>query len=269
MVLLILSAGLLIVSYKYPNIVVEVDSVVAFCAALVLIYKDSTHTVQLRLVDRMLASSSETISGLSRRAFIGSDFSYVSGGKNITDVAIVPRGSRTNNGNGAQSSATSIMSSGKNVITYENKPIIEEEKGIVPPGRSLAQLFLRELPMENPSLDDLIASVPQIFSQSFGLSQSSVMILKNKEDAETGEQYETVEFVISHPVLKDTCSTKQDQDGQSNASLSCIVCSLIATLICYTSMREVSVLECSRDLETDTAIIRFRLGAKTGKDIGE
>ena len=68
-VMLVLSVNLLVISYRFPNIVVEVDSVVAFAAAIVLIYKDTTHSVQLRVVDRILDSSNQQVSQLAGLRF--------------------------------------------------------------------------------------------------------------------------------------------------------------------------------------------------------
>ena len=58
-ILLLLSASMLFVSYRFPNIVLEVNSVVAFIAGVMLLFKDSSHSVQLRVVDRILKSNTE------------------------------------------------------------------------------------------------------------------------------------------------------------------------------------------------------------------
>lgn len=217
--LLLLSAILLAVSYKFPNILAEVDSVVAFLAALILIYRDTTHSVQLRVVDRILDSSRAQISELSTFR-IPSGYIHELKGEKVTDVVLV---FASNHSNSAQPDSG------------QAKP------ELTPPGRSLAQLFLRELGKTNPELQDLKSAMQPIFSESLGLSLESNLDLNSEE---------SVTATIAQPVIKIAC----DDNPNENYSLSCVVCSLLAVLICFTTKRRVSIVSCRHDSKEVTKI---------------
>lgn len=239
-ILLMLSVSLVVLSYKYPNIVIEVNSVVAFAAAIVLLYKDTTHSVQLRVVDRILESSRDLMRNLASIGLPNATFTYVRKGDKITDVVIVP----------------SLQSDGRSEGVPEPEkaktaPVELNSIELVPAGRSLAQLFLREMPAENPGFEDLIRSLPTIISESLGLCAAASMTMNT----------DIVEVALIHPVLKNSCGTGEP----AQIALLCETCSLLAVLICYTTRRTVVIEGCSHNERKDVSTIRLRLRAKVAE----
>jgi hypothetical protein len=77
-------------SYSYGNPVFEVNSIIAFVSAIVLMFKDQSQSIQIRVVNRMLSSSERLITELSSSGFGNVDFQYYPEGSNISEVVIVP-----------------------------------------------------------------------------------------------------------------------------------------------------------------------------------
>ncbi|MGI0090621.1 MAG: hypothetical protein ACREBS_02830, partial [Nitrososphaerales archaeon] len=239
--LLVLSVILLVVSYRYPNIVAEVDSVVAFAAAIVLIYKDTTHSIQLRVVDRILDSSRAQISQLASLTRFPEQNYYVHElkGEKVTDVFVVP----------SSSSPPSLS-----LQPEENKGGVQQPGGnhqteateLIPPGRSLSEIFLRELAKENPDLQDLAGAMQPIFSESLGLAFASSMQVTSQD---------SVSVKILQPVLKNPCVRPDAGSSTTLYSLVCVVCSLLAVLICYASKRSVSIEACHHDAKENITTI--------------
>ena len=228
-VLLVLSLILLVVAYRVPNIVVEVDSVVAFAAAIVLIYKDASHSVQLRVVDRILDSSKAQLLQLASFKFPSqTGYIHQPRGERVTDVVVVPSSSGLENEQPPDGDQTVLVE-------------------LVPPGRSLAQLFLREVGKDNPTLEDIVGAMQPIFSDNLGLSLASSMKVTS----------DNVSVLILQPVLKSPCA--ESQGSQVNYSLACVVCSLLAVLVCFTSKRSVSVKSCSHDANQNVTSIDYHL----------
>ena len=148
-ILLALSAGLLLISYRYPNIVVEIDSVVSFAAALILFFKDAVHSVPLRVVDRILESS-----GLLNEQFAdflgATDYEYIPKGEKLADVKLVLLKSET------KAEQTMIHSSPSQSTVIE----------LVPVAQSLSQLFVREMGPVNHELASLVDAMQLVFSEN-------------------------------------------------------------------------------------------------------
>jgi hypothetical protein len=270
--LLTLSSILVILSYKYPNIIVEIDSVVAFAAAIVLIYKDTTRSVQLRVVERALESFRELILGLISRIeqseISRMYFSYVQTGSRITDVVLVARFSDELEQSNA-SDPPSYLARHKeddeatqsrqipshvlqsSVATSNNSLI--QDSGLVPPGRSLAELFAREMALESPRIDDIITRAPLILTEALGLASAASVIKRTDE---------SIELNMLHPILKKDCFQSRSGYSRTDLGLGCMICSMFAVLICYTSGREVRVISCEYDQETDSAKIEFQMVEK-------
>src|ERR1700730_319893 len=80
----------IVLSYRTGNILFQLDSIVSFLAALILLFRDTTHTVQARVVNRILTSSHQLIADLSAYGLGGSSFHYVPEGRRVGDVMLVP-----------------------------------------------------------------------------------------------------------------------------------------------------------------------------------
>ncbi len=187
-VLLALSVALLVISYRFPNVLAEVDSVVAFGAAIVLIYKDTTQSVQLRVVDRILDSSQSEVTRLADLLKLShSRAIHVLKGEKVAEVIL------------------------------ELKPDIDIVVELVPPGRALAALYFREMARESPTLEDLANSMQSVFSESLGLSLSSSMQV-NPDSA-------TVK--ILQPVLKIPCSQSDGPEDSLVSPVSSLLAVLI------------------------------------------
>ncbi|MDG6921910.1 MAG: hypothetical protein JRN67_01300 [Nitrososphaerota archaeon] len=225
--LLVLSVALLVLSYQFRGIVLEVNSVVAFVAGLVLLFRDVRHAVQSRVVDRILLSNAEFVQSLSPN-LRGTGFSYVTRGLNASDVVVVP-------------SAEAERFFRKDSLN--SKALTE----LIPPGKGLAELFAREIDDDNPTLDKILRQAPIVISDRFDLASSTVVRQDN----------DNLEFVLVHPTLDVSC----DGDGKnSNSKVGCPICSLIATVVCTSSKRETLIENCSRDQIRDALTVRLRLG---------
>ena len=93
-------------------------------------------------------------------------------------------------------------------------------------------------------------SMQSIFSDSLGLSFSSNMQIGK----------ESVLVKIADPVLKSPCGESNQVTRGSEYSLACIVCSLLAVLICYTSKRSVSISNCWHDQKNKINTIEYSMG---------
>ena len=234
-ILLALSAGLLLISYRYPNIVVEIDSVVSFAAALILFFKDAVHSVPLRVVDRILESS-----GLLNEQFAdflgATDYEYIPKGEKLADVKLVLLKSET------KAEQTMIHSSPSQSTVIE----------LVPVAQSLSQLFVREMGPVNHELASLVDAMQLVFSERLGLSTASRMEVDG----------ERVTVDISKPLLKSPCT--ESKANSSDYSLKCIVCSLLASLVSFYSKKVVRIEACHQEDSGSTLTIDLVL-----KDIEE
>lgn len=238
-----LSILFLAISYKYPNYIVEVDSIVAFIAALVLLYKDRGQFVQLRVANRILNSSEDLIDALAESVSSDLTFRYVPKGPRISDVSLIgcteqPKAAeKREETSGDAETILKKVKGGRQI----------DERNFVPVGRGLAQLFVREMGSRNSDLDSFINLFPSFFSENFGLSRS-VNVTKI-DDVH-------VEFSIMHPALANS-----HLSSESEHRFGCITCSLIATLVCFITGREITVRDCSYDFKHDISIVKLELGA--------
>ncbi len=232
-ILLIVSAALAVLSYRYPSIVIEVDSVISFAGAIVLLYRDTSHSVQLRVVDRILESSHDLTRSLASLNLSDSKFFYyVQRGKSVQDVVVIP-----------SEQAEGVPDLEKETAPSKDPALLE----LVPSGRSLAQLFLREMPVESFGFEDLVTSLPSVVSGALGLASTASISRVN----------DIVEVKLLRPVLKNACGNGEP----IQISLVCESCSLFAILICQASRRTVIVESCSAN-EKGISTIRYRLLAQ-------
>lgn len=227
-ILLLCCIVLLIISYNYRNIVVELDSIIAFVAGLILLFKDQKHTIQLRIMNNALESSHAFMESAGIREMIGNgSYKYVPAGKTISDVILKRLGE----------------------FSTDAKQDILGAVQLTPIGRGLAQLLVREMPVESPTVDDLLESLPSILTDKLNLA-AGAKVFRGPDN---------LEFLLSQPTLMEECSNSASDDFRS---LYCQTCSMVATAVCHVSRREITIEGCDRNEELDTSTIRIRLGEK-------
>ena len=287
----------IVLSYRTGNLLFQFDSIVSFLAALVLLFRDTAHTVQARLVNRILTSSHQLVADLSAYGLGGSSFLYVPEGRKAGDVMLVPvkgsemvaSGAPTGEGEtgihaasiesadprpsreGAAGSRSAESTSGGDLTGVQKDdggPRPAETKGekatitainnlkFAPPGRAMAELFLRESGLKDPTMDDIIAAIPQTMVDGFQLADSSSVSVKSPGD-------EAVEVVLAHPVLTNNCGPPK---VEGTGIVGCEVCSMLAALFSSSTGRLVSLDGCVYDEDTDTSTTSLHLGAKYPAD---
>ena len=221
-----LSILFLILSVYDPFIVYEVDSVVAFLIAAVLLFRDPRVRVQAGVLDAMQLSSGQTIAELTSDA---DGYVYLPLGEDVEDVVVVPN----------SPSSFSLPKGG----------LRPSQKRITPPGRALATLFLRESGLTNATVDGLAASLPRIVREDLGLADS--LSIREKGDR--------VEVTLHGPA-----SVCRRRSGETNPAsrgvVGCTVASFLAVLYSSASMKLVVLEDCTHDEATDTWSIGLNLG---------
>jgi len=216
----------LILSVYDQFVVYEVDSVVAFIIAVVLLFRDPRTRVQAGVLDAMQLSSSRAIAELASDA---DGYVYVPLGEDVEDVVVVP----------TNSSPFSLLQGG----------LRPSQKRITPPGRALATLFLRESGMTHPMMGGLAVSLPRIVCEDLGLADS--LSIREKGDR--------VEVILHGPAS--VCRRNSDgTDPASRGVVGCTVASFLAVLYSNASMRPVMLEDCVHDEAADTWSIGLNLG---------
>ena len=236
--LALISVGFLYLSYRHPNtLVFEIESIVAFIGALVLIFKDSTRSVQLRVVTRIADSAQSIIEGLATSGATRGGFHYVSYGHKISDVFVVPINS-------------SPLERGT-VSTFGLSEKDVQRLKFVPPGRGLAELFEREVGVSQETLPGTLEALPDVLAESFELVASAVV---NRDG-------NRVEVKLVRPLLKQSCAdtSLSVQDGR----IGCPICSMIAILLCKYSGSPVVIEGCKYVSLTDQKTMTLRFEATT------
>jgi len=297
-VLSALTVVFILLSYRTGNLLFEFDSIVSFLAALVLLFRDTSHTVQARVVNRILTSSRQLVADLSAYGLGGSSFLYVPEGRKVGDVMLVPKtggevapqsstsdkaeggipaasmGSANSQPSGMDapglrsSDSSSGQSGGTKDVQDENRGSSNLETDgekktttvsnlkFAPPGRAMAELFLRESALKDPTMDDIISAISETIVDGFQLADSSSVRVKSSEN-------EAVEVTLVHPVLVSGCGTT---NSEGNGIVGCEVCSMLAVLFSSSTSRVVSLDGCTRDENSDTSTTSLHLGAKYPAD---
>jgi hypothetical protein len=120
-------------------------------------------------------------------------------------------------------------------------------RGFVPIGRGLAELFEREMSIDNPTVNDLLESFPNVLTNRLNLA-TDVRVTSSKD---------LVEIILLQPTLVDR---RPKEISKLPDLLYCETCSMVATLVCHVSNRETMVEACERYEESDTSVIRLKLG---------
>jgi hypothetical protein len=297
LLLSVLTVLFILLSYRTGNLLFEFDSIVSFLAALVLLFRDTTHSVQARVVNRILTSSHELVADLSAYGLGGSSFLYVPEGRRVGDVMLVPQraGEATPPtppsdkdeggvpaassgpanpqqarvaGSGSRSAESAPTESGmiKDVQDDSRASAPSGSDGeqkatttvsnlkFAPPGRAMAELFLRESALRDPTFDDIIAAIPETIVDGFQLADACSVSVDSSDEA--------VEVKLVHPVLAGGCGPKSEGTGV----VGCEVCSMLAVLFSSSASRVVSLGGCTRDEKRDTSTTSLHLGAKYPAD---
>lgn len=226
-----LSVVFLVASLYKENIVLEVDSLVAFLTAIVLLFKDPRSRVQARVLDAILLSSTQAMTELSVES--GVTFSYVPGGKDVSEVVIVP--SRTR-------SATLGISGSTSDASLPSR--------MTPPGRGLAELYMRESGLKQLTIDRLRVSLSSLIRENFGLASY----------VEIQEDTNKVTVILHDPSI--TCHCPEEPD-RLLGYIGCTVASCIAVVTAQATGRTVLLQKCIQDLTEKEWRIPIILGPET------
>jgi hypothetical protein len=220
------------------NVVFQIDSVLALVAAIIVLLRGHGSSVQIRVVDRMLSSYEKLISGFSRGALRTATFTYRPMGDDIVDVIVAvepPEQNRTSAR--AQSNGTISESSQESITKSDTSPDPVIPSTLTPPGADLAELFLREMGVSNPSLESLIQSLNSVACGRLELAESV-------EAKRTGD---AIEIVIEHPAITSSVSDldlKRGMDGNYFTWLGLLgspMASLFAVLFCESLKQDVRI----------------------------
>ena len=224
----VLTAVLLVLSQVTQSIVFEIDSLVAFLAALVLLLSEPRRRVHASLVDAILSSNEMSIADFAAKE--SDTYEYVPRTKGVSGVILTPA-----------SHAGLHLAAGNGVLR------------VTPPGRALAELFMREAGVSSPTFESLQASLPQVISENFGLANS----------ARLTREGDLVRVVLGRPSFECPCSNG-GLAGRSGV-VGCTVGSFIAVLVCAAEGRSLELQSCQRDSNSDTLEIAMRLESGEGK----
>jgi len=225
---IVLSVLFLVIAVSDQFIVFEIDSIISFLAAIVLLFKDPRARVQARVFDAVLGSTDEAIGELSA-SDVG--FTYVPTGDGVEMVVIIPEiAERSVLPNGAPSSVPSM-------------------DAITPPGRGLAKLYVREMGVTQLTTDVLRVSLPEAMRENFGLARSVDIVSTD----------DRVDVTLHGASTTCTCGVGQ-KDPTSKGSVGCAVASFLAVLVSAATNRPVLLERCVREASTGTWTIPMRFG---------
>lgn len=221
-----LSILFLILSVYDQFIVFEVDSVVAFVIAVVLLFRDPRARVQAGVLDAMLLSSSQAIAELTSHV---SGYEYLPLGESVEDVVVVP----THSG----------------FFDSPSEALRRSKERMTPPGRALATLFLRESGLTHVTMDGLAASLPGIVQEKLGLADSLSI----------RDQGDKVKVILRGPAA--VCRPRSEGTSPgSHGVVGCTVASFFAVLYSSASKKPVVLEDCVLYEATDTSCIVLNLG---------
>jgi len=225
---IVLSVLFLLIAVSDQFIVFEIDSIVTFLAALVLLFKDPRARVQARVFDAVMVSTDEAIGELSAS---DAGFTYVPAGNGVEMVVIVPE----NQGgaalpNGAPSKAPTM-------------------EAITPPGRGLAKLYMREMGVTHLTMDVLRASLPEAMRENFGLARSVDIISTD----------DRVDVTLHGASTSCTCGLGQAK-SPTKGSVGCAVASFLGVVVSAAPNRPILLEPCVHEASTGAWTIPIRFG---------
>ncbi|HEV2139128.1 MAG TPA: hypothetical protein VGR53_09830 [Nitrososphaerales archaeon] len=215
------SVVFLVLSIPLKSVVLEIDSVVSFAVAAILLLKEDRNRVQSRVLNAVVSSLGTTIARLSSKA--GSWYLYTPLGKAVSDVVVM----------GMPDAETKEGSAG----VFE----------VVPPGMGLAELFAREAQGVSFTRESLNQLLPSVIHENFGLAEAAQIVSHNGR----------VEVLLRKPAI--ICSCQKDE-SRTNGVVGCTVSSFLGVLYSFATQRTLSLDRCETDPEEGTWKISMTLG---------
>ncbi|MDG6902224.1 MAG: hypothetical protein JRM80_09725 [Nitrososphaerota archaeon] len=204
-----LTVVLLIFSASTQYIIYEVDSVITFVAAVVLLFRDPHARVQAEVLDAVLLSTNETIIGLSENG--GERYAYLPKGNDVGGVVAAPDRDARPIGGRAPPAET------------------------VPPGRALAVAFGRISGATHPNLESLEANLSYVLRENFGIAES-VAIERRGDDVDVTLKGSTV-----------PCGCNVARPAEPTGTIGCTIASFLAILVSASTKRPLLLGKCVRD----------------------
>ena len=234
LILSIVTIASLLASYRFPGPVIDISSVISFVSVLILIFVDTSQNIQARVVDRVMESSRALVDELSPR-FGNVKYLYVQMGNAINSIFVIP------------------LESGDQEVLQSRTPnqlvTQQEEIHLIPLGRGLAELYIKELGIPKPSFDNIQNSSQRIICQTLHLAS----------DARIDRSGDRVEVLLNKPVLKNSCNPKPRSDSTKPGSIGCEVCSLYAVVASLSLSKSISIAQCAYDVETDATLVSLKI----------
>ena len=224
----VLTAVLLILSQLTQSIVFEIDSLVAFLAALVLLFSEPRRRVHGSLIDAILSSNEMSIADFAAKE--SDTYEYVPEARGVSGVVLTPQ------------DHTGFRPDAESQVLR-----------ITPPGRALAELFAREAGVLDPTFESLEASLPQVVRENFGLA--STVSLAREGDL--------IKVVLGKPSFE--CPCQNGGLAGKSGVVGCTVGSFVAVLVCTAEGLPLELNGCQRDGLSDTLEISMRLKLREGK----
>lgn len=220
-----ITAGFLVLAYITQSIIIEIDSLVSFLAAAVLLLSDPKQRVEASVLDAVLSSSNSALADFE--ASRETSFVYTQKGSGVAGVVASLQLSPDSSGSAA----------GRNSME------------VTPPGRALANLFTREAGIAKPTLESIEASLSVTLREELGLSDS----------ASFRREGDSVTVTLSRPSFECGCRSGPARSGV----LGCTIGSFLAVLACAAAEAPVTLSSCSRDLDKDTWAVSMSIGRRT------
>jgi hypothetical protein len=213
-----LSVVFLVLSVSDQFIVFEIDSIVAFLAAIFLLFRDPRARVQVRVLDAIIESTDESISELS--TFSDAGFTYVPTGRGVEGVVVVPE----------RLEDAAVPDGDRPGAPF---------KAFTPPGRRLAMVYVREVGLTQITMDALSASLSGTMQENFGLADYADIVSTDDSVKVTLHGAST------------TCACERDQTRPAKGSIGCTLASFLAVLVCAATKRPLSLEPCVHDVGAD------------------
>jgi hypothetical protein len=226
--MIVLTVVFIVLSVITQFVVFEIDSVVSFVAAFLLLFRDPRARVEAGVLDALQLSTDQAIRELSSNLPTG--YRYVPAGERVTEVVLVP--------------TSSASASRPDVGPLEGPSSLP--RSLTPPGRGLAELYRREAGIATVTLDALSSSLSEVLREEFGLASSS----------EVGQEGDRVRVVLHHPSSVYTCL---DSAPTEQGAIGCAVSSFLAVLIAAATGRSLLLEGCAHDRRADTWTVAMRL----------
>jgi len=224
---IVLSIVFLVLAVGDQFIVFEIDSIVAFLAAIFLLFRDPRARAQVRVLDAIMESTDETIGELS--TFSDAGFTYVPTGAGVEGVVVVPE----------RLEEAIVPDGGRPSAPF---------RAFTPPGRRLAMIYAREVGLTQITMDVLSASLSGAMQENFGLADSADIV--STDDG----------VKVTLHGASTTCACETDQArSDPKGSIGCTLASFLAVLVSAATKRPLSLEPCVHDVSADSWTVSMTL----------